>query len=149
MTLCVSGLEPGGLYPSVNLSRRDGRVAQELLDRAEVGAALEQLRRERVAQRVGRDAALHLGAAGPGPQPGAHVGRRQAPPGPREKERRLAVAVLERRAGAFQVVRDRPQRRLPRRNDPRLAALALDAQLLAVEVDGRHVEGDELLGAQA
>src|SRR3954462_6762371 len=98
MTLCVSGLEPGGLYPSVNLSRRDGGVAQELLDGAEVGAALEQVRRERVAQGGGRDAALHLGAPGPRPQPAAHVRCRQPPPGPREKESGLAVAVLERRA---------------------------------------------------
>src|SRR4051812_1724928 len=111
MTLCVSGLEPGGLYPSVNLSRRDGGVAQELLDRAEVGAALEQVRRERVAQGVGRDSAVHLGATRPGPQPAAHIRRRQAPTGPRKKERRLAVAVLERRAGAFEVARDRPERR--------------------------------------
>src|SRR5690348_15699804 len=149
MALRVGGFEPGGLYPSVNLRRRDGGVAQELLDRAEVGAALEQVRGERVAQGVRRHAALHLGPPRPRPQAAAHVGGRQAPAGLREEQRRLAVAGLEGGTGALEVARDRSQGGLAGRHDPGLAALARDAQLLAVEVDRRGVERDELLGPQA
>ena len=37
---------------AVDLRRRERAVAEELLDRAQVGAALEQVRRERVPQAV-------------------------------------------------------------------------------------------------
>ena len=50
---------------------------------------------------------------------------------------------------ALEVARDGAQRRLAGGHDPRLGALALDAQLLGVEADRGHVEVDELLGAQA
>ena len=55
----------------------------------------------------------------------------------------------QRRPGALEVARDGAQRRLAGGHDPRLGALALDAQLLGVEADRGHVEVDELLGAQA
>src|SRR5690242_8511338 len=38
---------------AVHLRRRERAVAEQLLDRPQVGAALEQMRRERVAQAVG------------------------------------------------------------------------------------------------
>ena len=41
-----------GVDVAVHLGRRERRVAQQLLDRPQVGAALEQVRRERVAQAV-------------------------------------------------------------------------------------------------
>ena len=40
------------LYPSVDLRRRYGRVAKQFLDRPEVGAALKEMGRKRVPQRV-------------------------------------------------------------------------------------------------
>src|SRR5215210_4307642 len=43
-------------YVGVELGRREVRVAEHLLHRAEVGAALEQVRRERVAEQVRVDA---------------------------------------------------------------------------------------------
>src|SRR3954466_14844180 len=52
VALRVGGPKPGGLYPSVDLGRRDRGVAQQLLDRPQVGAPFEQMGRERVAQGV-------------------------------------------------------------------------------------------------
>src|SRR6185312_5619668 len=149
MALCVGGLEPRGLYPSVNLRRGDGSVPQKLLDRAQVRAALEQVRGEGVAQGMGRDAALHLGVAGPRPQPPAHVGGRQPPARLREEQRRAAIAVSEGGPRALEVAGERLERGLADGHDPRLAALALDAQLLVVERDRGDVERHELLGPQA
>ena len=56
MAPCVGRSQPRGLYPSVDLGRGDRGVAEQLLDRAQVRAAVQQVRRERVAQRVRRDA---------------------------------------------------------------------------------------------
>src|SRR3954467_2934206 len=50
VALRVGGPQPRGLYPSVDLRRGDRGVAQQLLDRPEVGAAVEQVGGERVAQ---------------------------------------------------------------------------------------------------
>ena len=51
-------------YVRVQLRRREVGMAEHLLNGAEVGAALEQVRRERVAQQVRMDAArLEAGRA--------------------------------------------------------------------------------------
>ena len=124
-------------------------MAEQLLDGAQVGAALEQVGGERVAQRVRRRR--------PGPRRGraqtrsrrrtSEVDSRR--PGLREEQRGLAVAGSAARARALEVAGHGAQRGLTRRDDPRLRALALHAQLLGVEVDRGHVERDELLGPQA
>ena len=54
--LPIGGLEPAGRDVGVDLGRREVLVAEQLLDDAQVRAAVEQVRRERVAQRVRRDA---------------------------------------------------------------------------------------------
>ena len=115
-------------------------MAEQLLDRAQVRAALQQVRRERVAQGVRVDAALERGVPRPDAQPAAHVGGRQPAAGLAEEQRRLVAAAREGRAGALEVARERAQRGLAGGNDPRLGALALDAQLLGVEVDRADVE---------
>src|SRR3954462_10889518 len=51
------------LYPSVRLRRADGGMSQQFLDGTQVGAALQQVRGEGMAQGVGGDAALERGAA--------------------------------------------------------------------------------------
>src|SRR5918994_3245381 len=82
----VRHLEAARLYPSVGLGRAYRGVAQELLDRAQVGSSFEQVGGERVAQRVGRDARapdLEL-------QTAPHVGGREAAAALRE-EQRLAL----------------------------------------------------------
>ena len=52
VTARVGASQPGGLYPSVNLGARHARVAEHLLDATQIGAAVQQMRREAVAQGV-------------------------------------------------------------------------------------------------
>ena len=64
------GLAPAAVGDvRVELGRAEVGVAEHLLDAAQVGAALEQVRRERVAQQVGVDA--------PGSSPAAAASRRR------------------------------------------------------------------------
>ena len=53
MALAVHREQLGRVDVRVALRRAETRVAEQLLNRAEVGAALQQVRREGVAQRVG------------------------------------------------------------------------------------------------
>ena len=46
----MNPIQPILLHMSVDLRRDDARVSQELLDGADVGVALEHVRRERVTQ---------------------------------------------------------------------------------------------------
>src|SRR5436309_214507 len=57
------------VHVAVDLRRRERAVAEQLLDRAQVGAAFEQVRRERVAElvRVGEQAAQRARVEAPPP----------------------------------------------------------------------------------
>ncbi len=57
MCSVVDTPKPPPVYVRIHLGRREGAVAEQLLDRAEVGPALEQVRCERVPEpvRVGED----------------------------------------------------------------------------------------------
>jgi hypothetical protein len=61
MGFFVSGAEPGGGDVSVDLSRDEALVAEELLDGADVGAAIEKVSGEAVAERMGRGAKVEAG----------------------------------------------------------------------------------------
>src|SRR5215216_3068178 len=74
------------LYPSVGLGRADRRMPEELLDRAQVGAPLEQVGGERVAQGVRRDPAPERGATRRDAQPAPHVGGGQPAAALREEQ---------------------------------------------------------------
>src|ERR1700750_985197 len=65
MALRVCRPQPGGLYPSVDLRRRDTCVAKQLLDGAQVRAALEQVSGEGVAEGVRVHAGLRRGVPRP------------------------------------------------------------------------------------
>ena len=112
-------------------------MAEQLLDRAQVGAALEQVRRERVAQpvRVGDEAAQRRGVE---------------PAAARREEERVLGAARELRARLAQVARDEARRLLAERHDAVLRALAVpDVDELLLEVDVAEVEPDRLGAAQA
>ena len=126
-------------------------MAEQLLDRAQVGAAVEQVRGERVAQRV-------RARRRPGPRRARAQtrSRRRTSDVDRRRpdfERNSAGSpspARERRAAALEVARERRAAPARRPGTMRvLRALALDAHLLGVEVDRADVEVDELLGAQA
>jgi hypothetical protein len=123
-------------------------VAKQLLDRAEVGAALQQVGGKGVAQGVGRDSARQGGLAHPAPQPAAHVGARQATSPPGEEERIGVGVALERGTRGHQIAIEGALRRLADRDEPRLLTLAQDAQHLRVEVGITGVEHDDLLAAE-
>src|SRR5436190_20540623 len=136
------------LYPSVDLSRRDGCVAKELLDGPQVGSSFEQMGGERVAQRMGIQAVerRHVGRPPPRPgsQPASDVGCAQATPRLGQKQRAATVDV-ENGPGPGQVALDRSERVLAGGDDSGLAALALNPNRLAVEVDRLKLERDQLL----
>ena len=73
MSACIRSLQAPRLYPSVGLGRAYRGVAEQLLDRAQIGPALEQMGGERMTQRVGR----HPGLARLEVQAAPHVRGRQ------------------------------------------------------------------------
>src|SRR5437868_13226042 len=89
----ISLFEPGGLYPSVDLRRGHTLMSEHLLDCPKVRPAVEQVRRERVAERVRVDAALDGGVACPDAKAPAHV-RCGQPPARLGQEQRLLAAGI-------------------------------------------------------
>src|ERR1700722_14167751 len=79
MAARIGAFEPGGLYPSVNLGARHARVPEHLLDRPQIGAAVEQMGGEAVAQRMGRPLPGRAPTPGPQPQSPAYVAGTEAP----------------------------------------------------------------------
>ena len=72
----VHALQPLLGHVRVHLGRRQVRVAEQLLDDAQVRAALEQVGRERVAQRVGVQRARRSARPAAGARRAARAGRR-------------------------------------------------------------------------
>src|SRR3954447_14637052 len=99
----VRGFQARRLYPSVGLRRRDRGMTEQLLDRAQVGATLQQVGREGMAQRVRMDRSLDRGVACPDAQAAPDVRRREPPPRLTEEQSDLVVAARQRAAGPLQV----------------------------------------------
>src|SRR5581483_8520970 len=124
-------------------------MSEHFLNGAEVGASLEQVRRERVAEEMGVDALrLQAGRSGQAAQD-------EEDPGPRERaalgveEELRTVAAVEVRATAGEVAPDRLRRLAADRDDPLLRALADAADEPALEVDGGPLEARGLADAKA
>ena len=111
-------------------------MAEQLLDRAQVGAAFEQVRREGVAQPVRM-----------WEQP-AQRARVESPP-PGGEEERVVRAARQLRTRLAQIAGDDVRSLFAERHDPLLAALAAHAHVLLLEVDVAEVEADRLRAAQA
>ena len=79
MGAAVGGPEAGRRDVRVDLRRREALVAEQLLDDAQVRAAVEQVRRERVAERVGRDAVRQAGPAAEQVEPVAQAADAERP----------------------------------------------------------------------
>src|SRR6188474_3926580 len=93
--------EASRIDPSVDLCRRNGRVPEQLLDRPQVGATLEQVCGEAVAQRMGRDTGGQRCLAHPESEPPGDVGIGEAATALREEERLLARIAGEGVAAAL------------------------------------------------
>src|SRR5581483_10348439 len=129
-------------HVQVDLRGREVGVAEHLLDAAEVGAALEQVRREGVPQQVRVDPLrLEAGLAG---QPAQDQERARAcqRPALRVEEELRPVAAIEVRPAAGEVAPQRLGRGAADRDDAILAALAGAANEPLVEVDPRAFEPD-------
>ena len=60
MRLAVHADQLCRVHVGVALRRAEARVAEQLLDGAQIGAALQQVRRKRMTQRVRADAGLQV-----------------------------------------------------------------------------------------
>src|SRR4051794_7756995 len=121
---------------AVHLRGRERRVPEQLLDDAQIGSALQQVRRERVteAMRVRNQA----------PQR-----RRIEPPAAHGHEQRALAAAHELGPPVPQVLRDPPRRLLAERDDAVLGALPLaHVHELLLEVDVGDVERHRLGASQ-
>src|SRR5947207_5767910 len=131
MGLPIGGLEASRRHVRVDLRRREVLVTEELLDDAQVGAAVEQMRGERVPQRVRRHAdrqtGAHAQAIEPVAQP-AHA-ERSATVVEEDLDRRRLVTVMalqEDLPTVLEIRAQRPPGRPPEEPDALLAALADD-----------------------
>src|SRR6478609_2657702 len=112
MRMVVDAPQPLRVDVAVHLGRREGAVAEELLDRAQIGAALEQMRRERMAQamRMRNETAQ---------------GRGVETPAADGDEECILRASHELRARRMQVPRQQRRRLLAQRYDPVLRSFPL------------------------
>src|SRR5581483_8933322 len=123
-------------------------VAEHLLDAPEVGAALEQVRRERVPQQVRVD------ALGLEPRLLGDAAQDQERPGSRQRaalcvqEELRPVPAVEERPAAGEVAAERLRRGAADRDDSLLVPLADTPNEALVEVDARSLEADGLADAQ-
>src|SRR5512138_146342 len=149
--LAVHRAQPCGIEVRVFLGRRERRVAQQLLDRAQVRARLEQVGRERVTQSVRRDLDGQPCSAQPTLQEPRHRARRESSAAGID-EHGLASIGVRRLPAPFpaerQVRRERLPGALPERRDALLVPLADDAQEPRREVDVLEVESGRLRHAQ-
>src|SRR3990167_7997793 len=118
--LVIDLLQPLGRDVRVDLRRREARVAQQLLDAAQIGPAVKQMRREAVAQAVRADGRRQPGELDVARDEPVHVAHRQA----------LELLADEHGVGHAQLLRppsevgaDRLQRGLADRAEPLLLAL--------------------------
>src|SRR5439155_2714584 len=117
------------VHVAVHLRGRQGTVAEQLLDRPQVGAAFEQMRRERVAEamRMREDPPYGRGV--------------EAAPS-RGDEQRVLGAARELRPRLVQIPRETVGRLLAERDDPFLASLSEHAHVLLLEVHVAEVQRD-------
>ncbi len=153
--LAVARLQPLGRDMSVDLRGRGRGVAEDLLDAAQVGAALEQVGGRRVPDRV-RAASLTAGRpdvafrrpAAPSGRPraagrarcGARSGDRDGRRAPRGRGRPRCARWREPGRPASCPARHRPHRGHPDRDDALLAALAEHPDRAPVQVEAAEVE---------
>ena len=124
----------------VALGRPEVGVPEHLLYRAEVGSALEQVRRERVAEEMRMDATgLEAGTFGELPQDEecARAGQRAAAC---VQEEVGTVAAVEVWAAEREIAADGLGGGAPERNEPLLAALSQDADDPLVDRDAALLE---------
>src|SRR5882762_990455 len=145
----VHGAEVIPIDVGVELRRREIGVSQHFLHGTEVGATLEQVRGERVSQRMRCDT---LGQTGPPRRgfddtPGANA--RQWRTTRIQEQNASGFTAIERGPDLSRVQRHRAQRSASDRNEPFLGALAEDARYAVLEQDVLQLERHQLGDARA
>src|SRR4051812_3135469 len=136
MGMVVDAAEPLRVDVAVHLRGRERAVTEQFLDRAEIGAALEQVRGEGMPQAM---RVLDEAAQGRGIETSPARG----------DEQRVLRAARELGSCVAEVARDEQRRFFAERNDAVLAALAFaHVYALLLEVDVAEVEADCFGGAQ-
>src|SRR5829696_298340 len=145
----VDVLQPLAGQVCVELGRRDVGVPEHLLDRAEVAAAGEQVRREGMTQRVRAHAVREAGRHGVAADDLVEALTSQLAAAEVNEQMRLGRALDERGAAALEVHAERPERRLADRDQALLRALAASAQNALLDVHVHQLQADRLGGAQS
>src|SRR6476659_7361864 len=136
MRAIVDAAQPAGVHVAVDLSCRERAVAEELLDYAQVGAALEQVSGEGVSETVRvRD------------EPAERAG--VEPPAARREKERVLGAHRQLRASLAEIRGQAIGSFLAEWHRALLAALAPNGDGLLLEVAVLEVEADRLGAAQA
>src|SRR6187399_61591 len=103
--------EPSRIDASVDLRGRNGSVTEQLLDRAQVRPALQQMRGKAVAQGVRRYPSGERRLAHPQPEPPGDVRVGESPAALGEEQRLLARVGAQRVAATLAVAAQGPLRR--------------------------------------
>ena len=161
MGLAVNVQQIGGIHVGVALGSAEPRVPEHLLDASQVGAALEQVRRKRVTERVRRDAeagAAHrdvladesMDASRAEPLPSiVHEQRVLRSPRPACPLRRPGPLQPHHLRAVGHVGANGIRRALVERHEPLLAPLAQHTNHACIQVEIVEVEADELAQAEA
>jgi hypothetical protein len=134
----------------VDLGGSEVLVPQQLLDDTQVGAAVEQVRRERVAERMGRDADRETGSRAQAVEPVAQAAHAERPSEvvQEDLDRRgvgvgvgggCAPALEKHRPAILEIGRQRGARRSAEESDPLFSALAEDPDLPTPQVERGQV----------
>ena len=131
----------------VDLCRREVLVPQHLLDRADIGAPVEQLRGKAVAQGMGGHAVHKPGGPGPLHHDIIHrASRYPAAPGCSRRADRSADPNFFFRSQEIRA--DHPHGAVSEEHDPLVGALAHDLEPAALEIDVLDIRGTELRHAR-
>src|ERR671930_1943492 len=132
----VDAAETGRVHVAVHLGRRERAVPEQLLDRPQVGAALEEVGRERVPQavRVREEPAQRA---------------RVEPASAGGEEERVLGAAGELRPCLAKVDGEPVRSLLAERDDPLLVAFPAHVDELLLEVDVREIQVDGFLRAKS
>src|SRR5437660_9296837 len=136
-------------YVRVQLGRREVGMAEHLLNGAKVGAALEQVRREGVAEEVRMDALRLEPGFGGEPAEDQERARAGEPAAARVQEELRPVTRVEVRTAAREITPQRLRGGAADRHNALLAPLADAADEPRMEVDISFRESDGLAHAQA
>ncbi len=123
-------------------------MAKHLLDRAQVGAAAEEVRGEGVAQGVRRGPLRQASKAHIALQHAPEAAAAEWPAEARQEDRILAGIALELRPRLAEVAQHEVHRQRRHRHDPLLRALADGAHEALGEAQFMHPQRDKLRHAQ-